>query len=67
MTKKVICPICGKEWETKAKNAKYCSLTCRAEGERIRRKIWEDKNPNYSKMYMRTYAPKKQDPAKVAL
>ena len=37
----VICPICGKEFEAKAANAKYCSTACRQKGKYQRRREWE--------------------------
>lgn len=38
---KLICPICGKEFETHGGNVKYCSTDCKREGQRQRRKEWE--------------------------
>lgn len=38
---KLICPICGKEFETQGGNVKYCSLDCKRDGQRQRRKEWE--------------------------
>ena len=35
------CPICGKEFEAQGGNVKYCSTSCKREGQRIRRKEWE--------------------------
>lgn len=37
----VICPICGKEFEAKTANAKYCSIACRQKGKYRQRKEWE--------------------------
>lgn len=38
---KLICTICGKEFETQGGNVKYCSTDCKREGQRQRRKEWE--------------------------
>ena len=38
---KLICAICGKEFETQGGNVKYCSTECKREGQRQRRKEWE--------------------------
>lgn len=38
---KLICPICGKAFESQGGNVKYCSPDCKQEGQRQRRKEWE--------------------------
>lgn len=38
---KQICAICGKEFEVKGGNVKYCGMDCKREGQRRRRKEWE--------------------------
>lgn len=38
---KIICHICGKEFETNGGNVKYCSMACKREGQRQCRKEWE--------------------------
>lgn len=39
--RRIKCLICGKEFEPKAANAKYCSMACRQKGKYQRRKEWE--------------------------
>lgn len=40
---KILCSICGKEFEARGGNVKYCSIECRKEGQRRSRKEWEDR------------------------
>ena len=51
MGKMLKCLICGRLFQTESKNARYCSLSCAAEGRKRQRKTWEDKNPNYYRDY----------------
>lgn len=58
--KKVVCGVCGKEFETQYTGKKYCSLNCR-EAARIIRKIkFNMKNPSYNAEYMRKYRARKR-------
>lgn len=43
------CKICGKEFFTDARNGKYCSLECKDTGYALRRKKWQEANPEYYK------------------
>ena len=56
--KRVICPICGKEFTALQKNIKYCSLECRAIGRNETRRIWNSSKDNYMREYMREYRSK---------
>ena len=44
MDRKAICVICGKQFEARAANSKYCSIGCRRKGKYQRRKDWEDRS-----------------------
>lgn len=48
-----ICKMCGRKFEPKTPNQKYCDLVCRYKADRERRKAWEDQNPEYNKLYAR--------------
>lgn len=61
MLKKVVCPICGTEFETQKPNKKYCSLSCREASRVIKRKLWEAKNPDYFTTYIRQYRERKRN------
>lgn len=58
MAKKLICPICGTEFETNMPNKIYCSLTCKEANRILKRMKWKDSNPEYYKNYMRAYRTK---------
>lgn len=58
--KKIMCPICGTEFETNKPNKKYCSLTCKEAGQKLRRMNWKDNNPHYIAEYMRNYRAEKK-------
>lgn len=53
--KKKVCPVCGAVFETIKRNKKYCSLTCREAGKKVKAKTWHDNNPDYMKKYSREY------------
>lgn len=53
--KKTLCPICGREFEADKPNRRYCSLECRETGRKLKRRQWENENPNYNAEYMRKY------------
>ena len=55
MAKVIICPICGRQFETSRPNKKFCSFSCREAGQKLRRMKWEAQNPDYSKKYMQEY------------
>ena len=54
------CEICGKIFETNRPNKKYCSFTCKEAGEKLWRLKWQDKNPEYQKLYQRAYRERKR-------
>lgn len=54
------CEICGKTFETNRPNKKYCSFTCKEAGEKLWRLKWQDKNPEYQKLYQRAYRERKR-------
>lgn len=47
------CIICGKPFETKRSNKKYCSLVCKDAAIKKKRLEWKMDNPNYYTEYMR--------------
>lgn len=51
----VICPICGKSFETARPNKKYCSLICREAGKQLKRLYWKEENPTYDADYYREH------------
>ena len=51
--RKVNCKICGKEFETRASNACYCSAECKIAGARALRKEWERQHPTYNADFYR--------------
>lgn len=53
MERIIKCRICGKEFTTRWPNRKYCSLSCRDAGERLRRMKWTAANPDYYTTYRR--------------
>lgn len=55
MAKIVICPICGRKFETKKPNKKYCSFSCKEAGRRLQRMKWNSQHPNYDREYMQKY------------
>lgn len=55
MAKEIECPICGRIFETKKPNKKYCSFSCREAGRKLKRLQWEDENPTYNAEYMKEY------------
>lgn len=57
-TKTIKCEICGKEFNTLNKNAKYCCLECRAIGRSYTKRMWLDRKKNYMRDYMRAYRKK---------
>lgn len=57
VTKK--CKWCGKEYETRMPNSKYCSLDCREAVRIANRRAFDEANPNYRKEYMRAYRARK--------
>lgn len=61
MSKKIVCLICGREFETKRPNKKYCSFTCKEAGRKIRRMEWENQNPHYNTEYMKKYRMAKKE------
>lgn len=58
--KTVKCNICGKVFQSKATNVKYCSLRCKYAGERARRERWKNKYPGYMREYMKNYRKKEE-------
>lgn len=64
MQKKIICPICGAQFETSRPNKKYCSFTCKAAGAKVKRIKWENENPDYIKNYMKQYRKNKGESKK---
>lgn len=65
--KKVVCPICGAEFETARPNKKYCSFSCKEAGRQLRRMMWGAANPDYSKAYMQQYRKAKNAEAQNGL
>lgn len=57
--KRVVCSICGKEFQSQHANVKYCSLVCKEAARRKNQKHWRSDNPNYNRDYMRQYRRKK--------
>ena len=55
MSKKVQCPICGRQFETSRPNKKYCSFSCKDAGRQLQRMKWKNENPNYQTEYMKAY------------
>ena len=55
MTQEKKCKICGKAFESDKPNAKYCCLSCKEQGRRLRQVEWEKRHPNYRRDYMRKY------------
>lgn len=53
--KNVICPMCGRQFETNKPNKKYCSFSCREAGRKLQRMKWDAQNPDYNAEYMRGY------------
>ena len=50
MTKKrKTCAVCGKEFDAKSPNTKYCSAICKERGNYLRRKEWEERTGFYEK------------------
>lgn len=44
----VKCAVCGGLFDTPSNNAKYCSDGCKEQGIKLKRKAWEELNPNYN-------------------
>ncbi len=61
MAKQVTCSICGAVFTTRRPNRKYCSLNCKAAGDKLRRMKWNDENPGYINEYMRIYRKNKRE------
>jgi predicted nucleic acid-binding Zn ribbon protein len=57
--KKRKCILCGKEYQPKRENQKYCSHDCSAKGKREFMRLWRKRNPNYYKDYMKAYRDRK--------
>lgn len=57
MRRTITCKACGKEFESTASNAKYCSAECKIQGVRTMRKKWEQRHPNY---YAELYRQKRE-------
>lgn len=55
MIKSVQCAICGRTFETRKPNKKYCSFSCKEAGRKLQRMKWEDNHPGYNTDYMREY------------
>ena len=56
--RKLVCPICGREFETNAPNRKYCGTDCAKIAQARRKKHWLDNNYEYNKMRQREYQRK---------
>lgn len=53
--KKLICPICGTEFESTVPNRKYCSKDCAKTAQSIRQKRWIKDNYEHHKSHQREY------------
>ena len=47
MKKGIICSICGTIFDSENNNAKYCSDSCRKEGNKLKHDEWKKRNPDY--------------------
>jgi len=61
MAKVVICPICGRSFETSKPNKKYCSFTCKEAGNKLRRMVWRNTHPHYDAAYMKKYRAERKE------
>ena len=55
MERLIKCVICGTEFKSSRPRRKYCSFSCKEAGAIIRRKVWENNNPDYIRKYMQEY------------
>lgn len=56
MEKIIICKICNTEFKsTSPRPPVYCSDKCRKIGKNANHRAWEEKNPDYMRLYMRSY------------
>lgn len=62
---KLICAICGKEFEVLGGNAKYCGEKCRKEGQRMRRLEWESRT-GYKEKQRQAVAEHRAELARIA-
>lgn len=60
-----ICQYCGKKFEPKHNNAKYCSPECRDLGVREKQEAWNAKNHDRTIKYQRRYYANKKNKAEV--
>ena len=61
MIKTIICPICGKQFQTSRPNKKYCCFTCKEAGNKLCHMRWKENNRGYHREYMQRQRQKERE------